>query len=489
LTATIAAPPQTYPTTNERKSKLGQFFTSDHIAAFMAGLFPVATGQCRLLDPGAGAGALAQAFIARQRAAGACFEQVKVQSFEIDPLLSISLRSSLENHIDLPLSHDVFIEDFIETAVRWLCFEAHPGFSHAILNPPYKKLASHSPERFLLRQVGIETVNFYSAFVALALLLMQPGGLVVAIIPRSFCNGPYYQSFRKFILQKAAIKHIHLFASRDQVFKNDAVLQENIIIMLEYAGKKGEVTVSTSTDDSFNDLISNHHPFTAIVTPDDPDCFIHIPSPPTPQKSQQAAKVTTEAGLLESIAQCSLDDLAIQVSTGPVVDFRLQSHLRELSSPTTVPLIYPTHISHGAFSWPKLSGKKPNAIEYNPETAKWLYPNGFYCAVKRFSAKEEARRIVATAIDPAGLDGSEQVGFKQGLPAALAYGLAVYLNSTFVDDHFRLFSGHTQVNATDLRRIKYPSRSTLMLLGKWALQQPQPPTQTVIDQRIKDLQP
>ena len=48
---------------------------------------------------------------------------------------------------------------------------------------------------------------------------------------------------------------------------------------------------------------------------------------------------------------------------------------------------------------------------------------------------------------------------KRGLPENLAHGLAAFLNTTAVDDHFRRFNGHTQVNATDLRLMKYPSRT------------------------------
>ena len=40
---------------------------------------------------------------------------------------------------------------------------------------------------------------------------------------------------------------------------------------------------------------------------------------------------------------------------------------------------------------------------------------------------------------------------KHGLPEKLAYGLAAFLNTTAVDENFRRFNGHTQVNATDLR--------------------------------------
>jgi hypothetical protein len=101
------------------------------------------------------------------------------------------------------------------------------NFTHAILNPPYKKIGSNSRYRLLLRQVGIETVNLYSAFVALAVAQAAPGAQIVAIIPRSFCNGPYYRPFRSFILERATIRHMHLFESRSKAFKDDAVLQEN----------------------------------------------------------------------------------------------------------------------------------------------------------------------------------------------------------------------------------------------------------------------
>jgi len=49
-----------------------------------------------------------------------------------------------------------------------------------------------------------------------------------------------------------------------------------------------------------------------------------------------------------------------------------------------------------------------------------------------------------------------------------ARGLACYLNSTLVDLYFRQFNGHTQVNATDLRQLPYPTRAQLERLGEAA---------------------
>ena len=52
-----------------------------------------------------------------------------------------------------------------------------------------------------------------------------------------------------------------------------------------------------------------------------------------------------------------------------------------------------------------------------------------------------------------------------GLDRLLAVGLSYWLNTTVVDSYFRTFSGHTQVNAGDLRALRFPSASILRALG------------------------
>ena len=307
----------------------------------------------------------------------------------------------------------------------------------------------------------------------------------MAIIPRSFCNGPYYRPFRNFILERAAIRHIHLFGSRSKAFKDDDVLQENVIILLERSGCQGPVTVSISTDDSFSDLATHEHPFERIVFPDDAEQFIHVPT--------SLEKNTIE---LSPAIRHRLSDLGIEVSTGPVVDFRLKAHLRDMPGPDTAPLLYPGHFSGGSATWPIKGMKKPNAIERSADTEKWLYPNGFYCVVRRFSSKEEKRRIVASVVEPRVFGDAPMLGFenhlnlfhenKRGLPEPLARGLAVFLNTTAVDESFRRFNGHTQVNATDLKLMKYPSRDALIQLGEWSMQQGSL-TQTLMDAKLGTL--
>ena len=468
----------------KKKSQLGQFLTPENTASFMAGLFPESSTECRLLDAGAGIGSLSSAFLERCATGNLNFKEIQLKAFELDDSIHDELQHSLSSYIQkCNFSFEVIGSDFIEEAVNAIQFQKY-NFTHAILNPPYKKIGSTSSYRLLLREAGIETVNLYSAFVALAVAMAAPGGQIVAIIPRSFCNGPYYRPFRDFILERAAIRHMHLFESRSKAFKDDDVLQENIIIRLERGGQQGPVTVSTSTDDSFSDLETHEHQFDRIVFPDDSEGFIHVPT---------LAEKSIE---LSPVIRHSLTDLGIKVSTGPVVDFRLKEHLRDMPEHGTVPLLYPGHFSSSATTWPQAGMKKPNAIQRNSETEKWLYPNGFYCVVRRFSSKEEKRRVVAGVVDPDSFDGAAVLGFenhlnlfhenKRGLPQALARGLAVFLNSTIVDDNFRRFSGHTQVNATDLKQMKYPRRSVLIELGEWAIQQGEL-TQALIDNKLGTL--
>jgi len=462
----------------KRKAELGQFMTQASVARFMALLFSERKGPVRLLDAGAGVGSLTAAFIDRWGR-----DAVSVSAYEIDPGLASYLRTTLNGYGNGTFEAKVITRDFIEDAVNQIEFGQKPEFTHAILNPPYKKINSVSDHRMLLRQVGIETVNLYSAFLGLAIELMTEDGEIVAIIPRSFCNGLYYKPFREWLLGKTAIERIHLFHSRTSAFNDDDVLQENIIIKLVRGKKQGQVTISTSSDSSFGDLQSHDYPFGEIVHEGEKQKFIHVPLAPTQSGIN---------GL--PVAQRTLYELGLTVSTGPVVDFRVKEFLRALPERGTVPLLYSTHFANGHMEWPRET-KKPNALLNHPDMKKWLYPSGFYTVVRRFSSKEERRRIVAHVVNPKAFK-AEAIGFenhlnvfhakKQGLRADVAYGLAVFLNSTVVDDYFRRFSGHTQVNATDLRLIRYPEPMALEALGKWA-QSHGELTQELIDQQVEKM--
>jgi len=262
-----------------------------------------------------------------------------------------------------------------------------------------------------------------------------------------------------------ALRHIHVFHSRKQAFKDDDVLQENIIFHAVKGATPNQVVITASSGPDFDDMTIREADYYQVVKASDPEHFIHI------------AAIESDQVVTDRMARFNhtLDQIGIRVSTGPVVDFRLREFLVDKPEKGTVPLIYTAHFDGNVVRWPREDFRKPNAIRFANPVRKWLMPNGCYVVTKRFSAKEERRRIVAAIHDEKRVPG-KSVGFEnhlnvfhargKGLPLILAKGLAVYLNSTMVDQYFRIFSGHTQVNATDLRRIPYPSVEELEALGR-----------------------
>ncbi len=479
-----------------RKEELGQFLTSTPVADFMASLFWALPKKVRLLDAGAGAGALTAAFVSRCCAQREGVRVIEATLYELDVEILEALVETMHECEQLCAAagirflFTIHSVDFIqETSARLsggLFGSLTPSYDVAIANPPYRKISTDSPERSALRWVGVETSNLYAGFIALIHRLLLPGGQLVAITPRSFCNGPYFRAFREDFLTHLELRRLHVFESRQAAFRDDGVLQENIIFHAAKGGRQpAELLISSSSGEPDGSITETDFAFTDIVHPHDAEKFIHIPS----TAGHSAAKETL-AGLGSSLAS-----LGVTVSTGRVVDFRLKGALRQEPERGTVPLLYPCHFNGGTVHWPIASGRKPNAILDNAETRPWLVPSGVYLLTKRFTSKEERRRLVACLFDPETVP-APWVGFEnhlnyfhaggRGLERDLAVGLFAFLNSTVVDQYFRRFSGHTQVNATDLRTLAYPDCGTLRAMGRGlqALDVAQAEIDQLVDQHL-----
>jgi adenine-specific DNA-methyltransferase len=454
---------------------LGQFFTPQLVAERIAAEPRLPReGVFRVLDPGAGTGSLIAALTAR-----ALRERpdltLEVTAVEVASKLCAPLHETLadcleiSNRLGSRFNYEVINRDFITwgTAPSQGLFELlddSPGFDLVIQNPPYCKIPKSSPVRAQLTSIGFDAPNLYAAFLALGCHLLKKGGQLVAITPRSFTNGAYFRRFRKRFLTLLGIDRISTFQDRGTLFADTSVLQENVILTATRGGQPEKVSIITSrsySDPAHERLVA----YSDIIRPDDPESYIHIP---TDIEDDRASRVV-------AALPSTLTDLSIQVSTGRVVDFRAKHALRDTPDGNTVPLIYPGHLHQGRVKWPIPGYRKPNAIVADPSTAGLLLPADLYVLVKRFSAKEETRRVVASVYSPADVP-AERVGFENhlnvfhcngsGLEQTLALGLTVWLNSNILDTHFRQFSGHTQVNATDLRNIRYPSKAQLRALGR-----------------------
>jgi adenine-specific DNA-methyltransferase len=468
-------PNATLSEARKRQGELGQFLTPVPVANFMASLFGPLPDVVRLLDAGAGAGALTAAFVSRLCEKKDRVRAIEATLFELDPFIQDTLSKTMQDchHVcaeaGIRFTFTIHATDFIHEMSPLLAGDLFattpPAFNAAITNPPYRKISIDSAERRALRSVGIETSNLYTGFIALIQKLLVPAGQIVGITPRSFCNGPYFRLFREDFLSNLELRRLHVFESRNAAFRDDSVLQENIVFhAVKGQTQPRELVISSSSGELDDVVTESMMAFAEVVHPHDTEKFIHIPSAP----SHSAAKEIMD-GLRSSLAS-----LGLTVSTGRVVEFRLKNSLRQEPQKGTVPLVYPCHFDAGTVHWPKPQSRKPNAILDNDETRPWLVPSGVYLLTKRFTSKEERRRLVACLFEPNNVK-AEWLGFEnhlnyfhadgRGLDRNLAVGLFAFLNSTVVDQYFRRFSGHTQVNASDLRKLAYPDIDTLRAIG------------------------
>ena len=457
----------------KQRSQLGQFLTPASIARFMAEQFNDLSGHIRLLDPGAGIGTLTAAVVERLLANPDQVSSCSITAYEIEPIFLPLLNQTLTeccaalNRKGIQADYCLQEEDFIKASGEMnlpLFKKEFSSFTHAILNPPYKKIHSQSAEKKVLSSIGIDTVNLYSGFVWLATLKLVDDGEIVAITPRSFCNGVYFRPFRKAFLECMKLGKVHLFESRSTTFSEDEVLQENIIFhALKSKHQPTTVKITSNSGISLDEVSDLRYvTYNQVIEPNDSEQFIHIAT------NSLADSLRVEMNKMP----CTLNQIGLEVSTGPIVDFRLKSDLRSCLNDKTIPLLYPESIKAKKLVFPPDHPRKPIAIEENQNTEKWLIQSGWYVLTKRFSSKEEKRRIVAAVCPPIhsefiGIENHLNYYHAQGksMTADLAKGLAAFLNSTLFDSYFRQFSGHTQVNATDLRRIKYPCKNDLAQIG------------------------
>jgi adenine-specific DNA-methyltransferase len=298
-----------------RRSTLGQFFTPSATARLMASMSTNLGQHVRLLDAGAGVGALTAAWIAEICSRPVRPKEVVLTAYELDEVLLPALRQTLTAceqacaAVGISCQWEVQTTNFIEAAVDALdtgLFQTkRPAFDFAILNPPYKKFRTESRTRQLLRRLNIETSNLYTAFLALVMLLLDDGGELIAITPRSFCNGPYFRPFRQHLLRHVNLTRLHIFEKRDHAFRDDEVLQENVILRaVKGVPQQPLVCISQSRTPDDPIGVQRNVPFTSVVRPGDSQVFIHL-------VPDDDGHVLAEA---MEMLPCSLDELNLCVT-------------------------------------------------------------------------------------------------------------------------------------------------------------------------------
>lgn len=457
----------------EERKKIGQFFTSKETAIYMASLFSVSDQETiSVLDPGAGSGILIAALVDRLQQ----FDTIKLLSvtcYENNTCILPLLRSNMKHlqeqsriKIQFKIIDDNYIlsqKDEYNNQLSFDHIENNLKYDWIIGNPPYLKIPKDAPEALAMPNVCYGAPNLYFLFASMSLFNLMDRGEMVYIIPRSWTSGAYFKKFREYALSLAKITHIHLFVSRDKVFDNEQVLQETIIIKLVKTAEPQEsltITSSASNKD-FENSLSLTVPYDTAINGS--NLYVYL------------ATTEDEVLALQKLNQFQykLEDIGLKMKTGLTVDFRNRDLLRTDPGDHIIPLFYSQHIQSGRVVFPV--GKE---FEYMTDAQSgMIQKNKNYLFVKRFTAKEEKRRLQCgiylsdSLPEYQFISTQNKINFidtvdKSCMCEDLAFGLYAIFNSSVYDLYYRILNGSTQVNSTEINTMPVPAKEVLISLGK-----------------------
>ena len=455
-----------------RRKKYGQFFTGKETAAFMAEMLDLnavrsASGSVSILDPGAGSGILSAALIDRLQTKPS-ISAITLVCYENDKSILELLRENLEwvsSHCAKRVEYKIIADNYILSQAEeynhsLLAAPQTEAFDFVIGNPPYMKLPKDAPEAAAMQDVCHGAPNLYFLFAAMSAFNLKEGGEMAYIIPRSWTSGAYFKTFRKKFFAECSLEQVHLFASRDKVFNSESVLQETIIIKAKKTHSAPQCVEITATQDSadFSKKTAFRAPYNSVVRGE--ERYVYL------AENAEDLEVLKKLGRLPE----TLPGIGLKMKTGLIVDFRHLDALRAHAEKGAVPLFYAQHIKKGNVVFP--IGKVKEFIATSQESL--LQKNSNYLFVKRFTAKEERRRLqcgVYLARKHAGyakISTQNKLNFicgRRDLPEQTVYGLYVLFNSTPYDRYYRILNGSTQVNATEINSMPVPPMDAINAMG------------------------
>lgn len=450
-----------------KRKEIGQFFTSVETARYMASMFESPKKQdITVLDAGAGSGILTAAVVERlqvedvKHISVVCYET----SEDVLPMLKNNLNYLKEKSV-IPLDFEIKEENYITTQSSDFnnSMFSNPDavkYDWIIGNPPYKKIPKDAVEALSMPAVCYGAPNLYFLFASMALFNLGAEGEMVYIIPRSWTSGAYFKSFRDYLLKEGTLRQIHLFVSRDKVFEKESVLQETIIIKVDKSVEKRAVKItSTNSNSDFENINVIEVPYENIVFGNEK--YVYLVT------TEEELKVLKVLGKWNN----TLPSLGLKMKTGLTVDFRSWDYLKNEPGEGIVPLFYSQHIKDGRVVFPI-----QKEFEYiTTERAGLIQRNKNYLFVKRFTSKEEKRRLQCGIYlssdypEYESISTQNKVNFIEGLVSDLSveqvYGLYVLFNSTIYDLYYRILNGSTQVNSTEVNAMPVPTLEEIEQLG------------------------
>lgn len=451
-----------------KRKEIGQFFTSAETAKYMASMFDFpCKSDLSILDAGAGSGILTAAVVDRLQT-DSIVKHISITCYETSEDILPMLRGNLtylKKKSVIPLDFEIKEENYITSQsddfnANLFADDKTVKYDWIIGNPPYKKISKDAVEAVSMPSVCYGAPNLYFLFASISLFNLDNTGEMVYIIPRSWTSGAYFKSFRNYFLQEGSLRQIHLFISRDKVFEKESVLQETIIIKIDKLKNNNSIKITSSNSNSdFGNISTIEVPYKNIVF--GIENYVYLV---TSEEELRVLKVLSRWNN-------TLPSIGLKMKTGLTVDFRNLDCLKNEPDKGVIPLLYSQHIKDGRVVFPI---QKEN--EYiTTEKAGLIQRNKNYLLVKRFTSKEEKRRLQcgiylsSDLSEYSHISTQNKVNFIEGLnfdmSKELVYGLYVLFNSTIYDLYYRILNGSTQVNSTEINAMPVPSLDEIKELG------------------------
>ncbi len=477
-----------YTDPKEKKMR-GQFFTAAPVAELMASMM-VIKPKMKILDPGGGTGVLIAAIVDRI-ISEKINVKISVDLYENDvntiPYLKKCMRfckKSLQNNGIENFDYNIICEDFVKYN-RYL-FDSNNlksnknankyanKYDTVICNPPYFKIKKEHEYSTILHEYIYGQPNVYYLFMLVSEKLTKYDGQVIFITPRSYCSGNYFERFRIKFFNLIEPSHFHLFNSRrDKIFNGENVWQESIILsgFKRNSKKSAFINISFSNDSKTKKDINNLKVNKELIMDFNKNNYSLIRFPAS-QKEIDILKIFDKWNN-------SLNNMKMNVSTGPIVSFRNKNFISDFSKGDSYPLFCMKHIKNFKVIFPINVVDKEKGISRKGFNEKRLTKSSNYVIIKRVTSKEQKKRIHCGAFlkdeydfNMFGLDNHLNYIYKVdgSLTEVEVIGLTAILSSTIVDCYFRTISGNTQVNATDLKNLPLPSHEFIINIGKSLLE-------------------
>jgi len=327
---------------------------------------------------------------------------------------------------------------------EWM-FGITDGFDVVIGNPPYV-VSKDKCLKIIYAESVYGRPNLYGYFIHCSLeKLLNSGGILSFINPRTILTDAYFKGLRKFISKKYCVNSIVNIVDRRNVF--ESVLQA--CILNTYKNQKQSEFIKVKEIMTKDDLLTKEYNNIKSVS------FFYGEE----DKIYLVAESKKHYSILnKTIKLKTLSDYGFEFTTGKIQWDAWANYLSEKASKNATRLIWAENIQHYLFA----PNRNRDQVFINKSIAPINPIKESTIIAQRITAVEQAYRIIATLINPEDFDLPIQcenhTSYLEKINREIPlFSILSILNSKLMDWFFRHINSNTQVSSGELNILPIPN--------------------------------